>query len=667
MRNIFTTKKQQNRPGQKSRILSMAVILSLMLTIIPVNGAFAAEQDRFADPANTNHWGRSDLRAYLNNGLATVAADGTVSKKNYGLDSTTEAYASSNASGYAAEFSAAEYALVQPFTYSTNILNGDEVSTYTTTDKFWLPSANHKTGQNQIISWGSEDISSDSQYTETTKTDKQRIIPVSYWSERTSMLRSPYSSGDNVLTAVRGDSVKNSTVNTSQPLTAAFKIDLSNVNFASVASAASIIADVNAGTETVKRTGNAKKIEISAWSDFGRKTADGPRDYGMYLKTSSDSSFKASSLSLRDRTLTVDYTGGVAGQYVVVHVFREDSLTDGITNYVAAKELGENGTSTTIDVSQWGLNSFDGYTIKVWMEDGSGSLAKATEPVTFVNGNLSSNLDSGSHNTRVFAMKADLQTSWGDLSSLSDDDYKKVISGNSVHGGVMGTNPTNQKLYFGSRQFWIAGRETAANGGEISKDGNIITLYQVKPGADEKKAFNASLADYLGTPAAGDFAFTAPGSLTSDGTAKEATVTSDKTGMGEITIKYYKADGTTPAAGTDATAAPTEAGKYIVKIDVSEGSLYDAATDLSDADWTFTIEPASSTEPAGGDSDKDSGSGSSGNASSPDNSSSSGSPEKSPETGDEMSCYTMLGLGVLMMLALGFLPNVIRNRKKLEE
>lgn len=665
MRNIFTTKKQQNRPGQKTRILSMAVILSLVLTMLPVNGVLAAEQNRFTDPANANHWGRSDLRAYLNNGLATVAANGTVSNKNYGLNSAAGAYASSNASGYAAEFSAAEYALVQPFTYSTNVFNGDEVSTYTTTDKFWLPSANHKEGQNQILSWGSEDISSDTQYTKTTANDKQRIIPISYWSkhtsEHTSMLRSPYSSGDSVLTAERGDSVKNSTVNTSQAVAAAFKIDLSSVNFASVASAASIIADVTGGTETVKKTENAKKIEISGSEDFGKKTADGLIEYGMYLKTSSDSSFTANSLSLSGGTLTVDYTGGVAGQYVVVHVFKADDLANGTTNFVAAKELGENGTSETmsaaIDVSQWGLNSLDGYTIKVWMEDGSGSLAKATEPVTFVDGNLSSDPDSGSLNPRVFAMKADLQTSWGDLSKLSDEAFNKVVSGNSVYGGVMGTNPTNQKLYFGSRQFWIAGRETAANDGEISENGNIMTLYQVKPGADDAKAFNASTAGYLGTPTAGDFAFTEPDSLTCDGTAKKATVTSNKTGMGEITIKYYKADGTTPAAGTDATAAPTEAGKYIVKIDVAEG-LYDAATDLSDADWTFTIEPASSTEPASGDSDKGNGSSSSGT---------SGSPGKSPETGDEMSYYTMLGLGVLMMLALGFMPNVIRNRKKLKE
>ena len=69
-------------------------------------------------------------------------------------------------------------------------------------------------------------------------------------------------------------------------------------------------------------------------------------------------------------------------------------------------------------------------------------------------------------NARVFAMKDDLQTSWGDLSALSEEDYNNVISGNptSENSGVMGKNPTNQKIYFGEKdgkplEFWIAGRE----------------------------------------------------------------------------------------------------------------------------------------------------------------------------------------------------------------
>ena len=35
--------------------------------------------------------------------------------------------------------------------------------------------------------------------------------------------------------------------------------------------------------------------------------------------------------------------------------------------------------------------------------------------------------------------------------------------------------------------------------------------------------------------------------------------------------------------------APTDVGPYTVKIDVKEGDLYAAATDLTGADWNFTI------------------------------------------------------------------------------
>ena len=140
----------------------------MMLAMVPNNGVFAAEPDKFVTSANANHWGRSDLRAYLNNGLATVAEDGSVSNKNYGIDSTKGDYKSDNKSGYARMFSDTEYGLVQPFTYSTyttnntiNIFDKDDspkvTAVYETTDKFWLPSGNNDS--DQVISWAEEDIS----------------------------------------------------------------------------------------------------------------------------------------------------------------------------------------------------------------------------------------------------------------------------------------------------------------------------------------------------------------------------------------------------------------------------------------------------------------------------------------------------------------------------
>lgn len=167
-------------------------------------------------------------------------------------------------------------------------------------------------------------------------------------------------------------------------------------------------------------------------------------------------------------------------------------------------------------------------------------------------------------------MKADLQTSWGKLQQADS---------------LVGENPTNQKIYFGEKdgqplEFWIAGRESAVNGGEISATGEFMTLYQAK--SVETKQFNASDSNY---PSAADFDFIPPQNLIYDGQPKEATVEpkSGITGVGAVTIKYFD------STGNQLETAPTDVGPYTVKIDVKEGDLYAAATDLTGADWNFTI------------------------------------------------------------------------------
>ena len=80
--------------------------------------------------------------------------------------------------------------------------------------------------------------------------------------------------------------------------------------------------------------------------------------------------------------------------------------------------------------------------------------------------------------------------------------------------------------------------------------------------------------------------FTPPTNLIFDGKAKSASF-SGKSGVGEITAKYYL---------NGVETQPINAGDYTVKIDVAEGDIYKSATDLTSADWTFTIEKA--TAPA---------------------------------------------------------------------
>ena len=85
-------------------------------------------------------------------------------------------------------------------------------------------------------------------------------------------------------------------------------------------------------------------------------------------------------------------------------------------------------------------------------------------------------------------------------------------------------------------------------------------------------------------PAAKNFVFTAPGSLTYDGTAKTANIetATNITGMGDVMVKYYQGE---------TEVQPMNAGEYKVKISVAYGSNFNAASDLTDENWAFTITP----------------------------------------------------------------------------
>lgn len=85
-------------------------------------------------------------------------------------------------------------------------------------------------------------------------------------------------------------------------------------------------------------------------------------------------------------------------------------------------------------------------------------------------------------------------------------------------------------------------------------------------------------------PTAKNFVFTAPGSLTYDGTAKTANIetATNITGMGDVTVKYYQGE---------TEVQPMNAGDYKVKISVADGMNFNAASDLTDENWAFRITP----------------------------------------------------------------------------
>jgi len=85
------------------------------------------------------------------------------------------------------------------------------------------------------------------------------------------------------------------------------------------------------------------------------------------------------------------------------------------------------------------------------------------------------------------------------------------------------------------------------------------------------------------TPKADDFSGAFPDGAIYDGTAKTAFVEAKSgiSGMGEITVKYYDAEGNL------VNGAPVNAGTYTIKIDVAEGANYKAVTDLEIGSFTI--------------------------------------------------------------------------------
>ncbi len=91
----------------------------------------------------------------------------------------------------------------------------------------------------------------------------------------------------------------------------------------------------------------------------------------------------------------------------------------------------------------------------------------------------------------------------------------------------------------------------------------------------------------LDTLSAEDFVIEFPAEAIYDGEPKEAVVTSDIEGLGEITVRYYDTDGN--------EVQPIDKGTYTVKLDVAEGLNNLPVTDIASEDWSFSIGKAAAS------------------------------------------------------------------------
>lgn len=154
-----------------------------------------------------------------------------------------------------------------------------------------------------------------------------------------------------------------------------------------------------------------------------------------------------------------------------------------------------------------------------------------------------------------------------------------------IYDGSNKTAILENKLLTGEKDPTIS--YTVGNGqgatlpdGSYPTNGGAYTASITVGGVTASVTYEIQKAD----PAAKNFVFTAPGSLTYDGTAKTADIktATNITGMGDVMVKYYQGE---------TEVQPMNAGEYKVKISVTDGTNFNAASDLTDENWAFTITP----------------------------------------------------------------------------
>lgn len=147
-----------------------------------------------------------------------------------------------------------------------------------------------------------------------------------------------------------------------------------------------------------------------------------------------------------------------------------------------------------------------------------------------------------------------------------------------IYDGSNKTAILENKLLTGEKDPTIS--YTLGNGQGATLPDGAYTASITVGGVTASVTYEIQKAD----PTAKNFVFTAPGSLTYDGTAKTANIetATNITGMGDVTVKYYQGE---------TEVQPMNAGDYKVKISVADGMNFNAASDLTDENWAFTITP----------------------------------------------------------------------------
>ena len=193
--------------------------------------------------------------------------------------------------------------------------------------------------------------------------------------------------------------------------------------------------------------------------------------------------------------------------------------------------------------------------------------------------------------------KANITGLTSDLTAESNSDAKFNIVATLTEIAV--PKAKTNLTYTAGSQIGVEGGEGYTLTGNSGVDaGNYTAIAKLQSGykwndgtiADKEISWSIGKRN----PVVTDFNFNEPSNLTYDGNAKSATVSliahyGDETGF-TVTVKYKK--------GGVIVADVKDAGEYEVYIDTTATANFNAATDIHDVSWKFTIAKAEQSAPA---------------------------------------------------------------------
>ena len=523
----------------KFKYISKKMLAIFMITVVVTvcvvwqigNQTFNATGTNFVDAANADHWGRSDLRAFLNPNLI----DGE--QKNYLVDSTSNE--SSDKSGYEEYFTESELELIRSgIGYTTETKNSATNVMEKTKDRYWLPSID----SNGRLYWGTEDVSDESTETfinnDTSNSilnKKNYYIPGSYTYSDSDVSWSRSSKDGRVMTT-NGLKLVNETGGISPILT----ISKSKFDYASVA----------CGSNIVKNNSGRLAIE-----DYTNRM-----DIAMHLKKSNADFEKISDIEKiekNDNSLNINFYNseeGRVGSYIVVCIYNERDA------YLYSRRCDSDSKQVTINTEESELGN---YNVDVWIEkEADGTVSEI--------GQVYIDPDNRSFNAKrkLIASKDELYASWN-------------LTGEKNSG-------FNQKIYLGEDggkliPFWICGQ--IGDDGKIITNGSYLVLYQARTISSDKN-YNENTEKYTATSDMGGKSVL-PTLTIGDESKNVITCYAGYESSPDDILKYTNgAEGETPSQytwyyyrldkddGAETTATewmngfPKEVGKYKVKVAV---------------------------------------------------------------------------------------------------